>query len=111
MPIDDSRHPPSSIDPAERSFQKDQDLQDMYALALFAKLSKRKPDLKQKVAADKRMAKEMCEFTERLYSPTEPNREISQSEKLPLDPVLDRKRTSDGVFLSMLSDKGKVLWE
>ena len=110
-PIDPSRHPSPSIDPADRSFQKDQDLQDMYVLALFAKMSNRKPDPEQKVAARKRMAKEMSEFTERLYNPTESNREISQSEKLPLELGLKRNRTCDGMFLSMLSNEGKVLWE
>ena len=76
-PIDPSSHPSFMINPDERSFQKDQHLQDLYVLNLFAKLSKRKPDEKQKVAAQKRMAKEMSEFTERLYNPAVTEREIS----------------------------------
>ena len=111
-PIDPSSHPSFSSDSSRRSFQRDQHLQDLYVLALYAKLSKRKPDAKQKVMATKRMAKEMSEFTERLYNPTVPEREISQSEKLHLEPGLTpRKSTCNGMFLSMLSSKGQVLWE
>ena len=111
-PIDPSSHPSFSSVSTGRSFQKDQHLQDLYVLALFAKLSKRKPDAKQKVMATKRMAKEMSEFTERLYNPTVPEREISQSEKLHLELGLaPQKSTCNGTFLSMLSSKGQVLWE
>ena len=101
-PIDPSTHP---------SFNDHQHLQDLHVLALFAKLSKRKPDAKQKVMAGKRMAKEMSEFTERLYNPTTPEREISQTEKVHYKLGLQPGRTSDGMFLSMLSSKGQVLWE
>ena len=58
------------------------------------------------------MVKEMSESTERLYNPTVPDREISQSEKLHLEPGLTpQKSTCNGMFLSMLSSKGQVLWE
>ena len=102
-PIDPSSHPSFMIKPDERSFQKDQDLQDSYVKILFAK---------QKVAATKkRMAKEMSEFTEKLYNPAVPEREISQTEKLHFELGLERKSTNCGMFLSMLSSEGKVLWE
>ena len=106
-PLDPSTHPSFRIDPADRSFQKDQHRHDLHVLALFAKRSKRKPDEKQRNMAHKRMAKEMSEFAERLYNPTVPEREISQSEKLPLELRLVKQKTSDGMFLSMLSDEGK----
>ena len=107
-PIDPSSHPSFGIDPSERSFQKDQHLQDRYVLAMFAKLSKRKPDAKQKVKAYKRMAKEMSEFTKRLYNPTAPEREISQTEKLHMQLGVSPNtpnKTCSGMFLSMLSSK------
>ena len=110
-PIDPSSHPSFMINPDERSFQRDQHLQDLYVLNLFAKLSKRKPDEKQKVAAQKRMAKEMSEFTERLYNPAVSEREISRTEKLQFGLGLELKSTNCGMFLSMLSSEGKVLWE
>ena len=109
-PLDPHSHPSFGGSSAERSFQSDQHLQDLYVLALFAKLSKRKPDAKQNAKANKRMAKEMCEFTERLYNPTPPEREITQSEKLHHELNLVHK-TCAGLFLSMVSSEGRVLWE
>ena len=113
--IDDSRHDTFGCNTTDsstgRSFQEDQHLQDLYVLALFAKLSKRKPDAKQREHAKKRTAKQMCEFTERLYNPTAPEREITQTEKLHIGHNLVQRNTSSGPFLSMLSSEGRVLWE
>ena len=89
----------------ESTYERDQQLQDLYVLALYFKLSKRKPTARQTERVKAKMAKEMYDFTERLYNPRQPNHEISLSGKKSFnEPVV-------GPRLSMISNEGQVLWE
>ena len=89
----------------ESTYERDQQLQDLYVLALYSKLSKRKPTARQTERVKAKMAKEMYDFTERLYNPRQPNHEISLSGKKSFnEPVV-------GPRLSMISNGGQVLWE
>ena len=95
----------------QSAYQRDQHLQDLYVLALFSKMSKRKPTARQTEQAKTQMAQEMHKFTERLYNPVQPNCEVSHTGKSPFNGLDVVQKPNAEQRLSMIGEKGQVLWE
>ena len=110
-PLAANLHKDSSI-LDQSAYQRDQHLQDLYVLALFSKMSKRKPTARQTEQAKIQMAKEMHKFTERLYNPVQPNCEVSHTgKKSPFNGLDVVKKPIAEQRLSMIGEEGQVLWE
>ena len=107
QPLDSSTHPSFSNDGTSSRHLKYQQLQDLYVLQLYSKLTKARRTKENSKASHARAAKATHQFVKEHYAKANGTSE-SERTHMSQSPV---RRMHQGPTLNMLSRNGEVLWE